>query len=236
MRDPDLPIDVDDLIARIDRPDGEPLDLLTDAVFLSGQLGELADDVVDHFVKKAREAGASWAEVGRSIGVSKQAAQKRFVKGRGWRRPGKGGLFTRFAGDARIMVRQAVANAEELGSDEVNTLHLVMALAAPESGSAYRAIAGLSTSADEVVDAARDAVGGPSGSSKKRHLPFAADAKKVLQLALRETIRLGSRPIETGHVLLGLLRDEESPGARILNQHGVSHEGAETWLDENGLL
>ena len=42
----------------------------------------------------------------------------------------------------------------------------------------------------------------PSG-----HLPFAAEAKKSLELALREAVRLHSNSITANHLLLGLLRN-----------------------------
>ncbi|MFJ1459664.1 Clp protease N-terminal domain-containing protein [Nocardia sp. N2S4-5] len=44
------------------------------------------------------------------------------------------------------------------------------------------------------------------GSMTFGHIPFTRDAKKVLELSLRETISGGADRIEAGHVLLGLLR------------------------------
>src|SRR5512145_1643543 len=77
----DIPTRLDDLIEYTKRhqPDGNALQHLTDAVVVSERLGELADHLVGHFVDQARKAGASWTEIGRAMGVSKQAAQKRFV-------------------------------------------------------------------------------------------------------------------------------------------------------------
>ena len=48
---------------------------------MAGQLGELADHLIGHFVDQARRAGASWTDIGRAMGVTKQAAQQRFVRG-----------------------------------------------------------------------------------------------------------------------------------------------------------
>ena len=42
-------------------------------------LGEVADHLIGHFVDQARRSGASWTEIGKCMGVTKQAAQKRFV-------------------------------------------------------------------------------------------------------------------------------------------------------------
>jgi hypothetical protein len=230
----ELPVDLEQLISFIDRPEGEPLRLLTDAVIASGRLVELGDDLVDHFVQRARQAGASWADIGQSIGVSKQAAQKRFVSGRpaGFRRSRRG-LFTRFDTSARVTVKHAVQVAHDVGSPEITTLHLVLGLNDPRAGRSSSALAAVTRSPDSLAEAARDGLGEPRASSTTGHIPFADDAKKVLELALREAIHSESRNIGSEHILLGLLRDERSPGAMVLGQQGVSRTAVEAWLDEN---
>ena len=55
---------------------------------------------------------------------------------------------------------------------------------------------------------------------RRKHLPFTADAKKSLELALREAIRLGSKEIHGGHLLLGLTR-AESPARTVLADAGA---------------
>ncbi|MGH2687524.1 MAG: Clp protease N-terminal domain-containing protein [Actinomycetota bacterium] len=47
---------------------------------------------------------------------------------------------------------------------------------------------------------------GPRGSLRTGHIPFTADARKALELSLREALALECRSIEAGHILLGLLR------------------------------
>src|SRR3712207_7555210 len=74
-----IPVKLDDLITTIKKVHTEPLDQLADAVLAAEHLGELADHLIGHFVDQARRSGASWTEIGRSMGVTKQAAQKRFV-------------------------------------------------------------------------------------------------------------------------------------------------------------
>jgi hypothetical protein len=70
---------LDDLINAIRQAHDEPLDQLTDAVIAADALGEIADHLIGHFVDQARRSGASWTEIGKCMGVTKQAAQKRFV-------------------------------------------------------------------------------------------------------------------------------------------------------------
>ena len=78
------PVRLDDLIEAITKVHSEVLDQLSDAVIAADHLGEVADHLIGHFVDQARRSGASWTDIGRSMGVTTQAAQKRFVaKGTG---------------------------------------------------------------------------------------------------------------------------------------------------------
>jgi ATP-dependent Clp protease ATP-binding subunit ClpA len=58
---------------------------------------------------------------------------------------------------------------------------------------------------------------GPVGG----HIRFSRRARKVLELSLREAIRLGHRDIAGEHLLLGLVREGEGLGAKILVVLGV---------------
>ena len=73
------PVRLDDLIAAVKKVHSEPLEQLADAVLVAQHIDEVADHLIGHFVDQARRSGASWTEIGRSMGVTKQAAQKRFV-------------------------------------------------------------------------------------------------------------------------------------------------------------
>ncbi len=73
------PVRLDDLIEAIKKVHTDALDQLTDAVLAADHLGDVADHLIGHFVDQARRSGASWTDIGRSMGVTKQAAQKRFV-------------------------------------------------------------------------------------------------------------------------------------------------------------
>jgi hypothetical protein len=75
-----FPLPLDNMISYVQalRPDSGPLDNLTDAVVIGSRLDEQASALISHFVDQARRSGASWSEIGAHMGVSKQAAQKRF--------------------------------------------------------------------------------------------------------------------------------------------------------------
>src|ERR1700735_5555847 len=96
------PVRLDDLISYVKSQDGTPLDHVSAAMRVSEHVGEVADHLIGHFVDQARRAGASWTEIGQSMGVTKQAAQKRFVPkatewpvppdGAGWQGRADGGV------------------------------------------------------------------------------------------------------------------------------------------------
>ncbi len=53
-------------------------------------------------------------------------------------------------------------------------------------------------------------------------IPFTCRAKKVMELSLREALRLGHKNIGTEHILLALVRDGEGLAACLLEESGVS--------------
>ena len=202
------PIRLDDLISAIKQVHDEPLDQLSDAVLAADHLGEVADHLIGHFVDQARRAGASWTDIGRSMGVTKQAAQKRFVP-KPDLDPSQG--FTRFTERARNALAAAMNEARATGHDEIGTPHLVLGLLhEPESLGTSLLLAGGLT-ADAVRRAATAALPPPAGSVPDL-IPYDAEARKALELTFREALRLGHNYIGTEHLVLALLEREAGDG------------------------
>ena len=210
----DPPVRLDDLIEAITAVHAEPLDQLTDAVLVADHLGSLSDHLVGHFVDQARRSGASWTDIGRSMGVSKQAAQQRFVPklpeqpGDLWPQAG----FGRFTERARSVVAASQTEAHAAGNDRITPAHLVLRHhAAPESIAAWGMApqgppaAAVRTTATAALPPAVD--GGTAG-----HVPFDAASKKVLERTFREALRLGHNYVGTEHLLLALLEQEGDDG------------------------
>jgi ATP-dependent Clp protease ATP-binding subunit ClpC len=55
-------------------------------------------------------------------------------------------------------------------------------------------------------------------------IPFAGRSKRTLELAAREARSLGHTRIGAEHILLGLLRDEEGIGARVLAAFDIDYQ------------
>jgi len=101
------------------------------------------------------------------------------------------------------------------------------------------ALAALGIDLDEVRRRAEEAFGpGALERSRRRrsprwggYIPFTKDAKKALELGLREAIGLGHNYIGTEHILLGLLR-AGGPAHDVLTGRGVGLEVARVIVDE----
>jgi len=81
------------------------------------------------------------------------------------------------------------------------------------------------------LDRTRAALGGKAGRLFG-HIPFEGSAKKALELALREAIRLGHDHIGTEHILLGLIHTEGGAAHHVLAARGVRLEAARAVVEE----
>ena len=206
---------------------------LGEALVVSLRMKALGDELVGHFVDRARASGATWEEIGGLLGVSKQAVQKRF---RTTALRNRGGLFgTRFSDEAREAVRSALTHAQVLGSSNLETRHLLLGLIDVSKGRASRAIADIGASVEEIRSVALADLASAEGSRTGGHIPFAQESKKALELALREALRLGDRHIGSEHILLGILREQKSPGARILIDRGITRKALEDRIQDKPL-
>ncbi len=218
---------LDDLIDAIKKVHNDPLDQLSDAVLAADHLGDVADHLIGHFVDQARRTGLSWTDIGRSMGVSKQAAQKRFTpKDPGTATdldPNQG--FNQFTPRARNVIAAAHNEAKSAGSTEVTPAHLALGLLSePES-------LAITLLASQQVDAAaiREAVTLPAPADETPDLvPYDAAARKALELTFRHALRLGHNYIGTEHILLALLEVENGDGP--LTAAGIDRDRFESDL------
>lgn len=221
------PVRLDDLIDGIKKAHEDVLDQLSGAVVTADCLGELADHLIGHFVDQARRSGASWTDIGRSMGVTKQAAQKRFVpKGEpAAMDPSQG--FGRFTDQARNVVVTAQNAARTAGNDTIGPAHLVLGLLAEPDALAATSILAQGVTLDAVRQAAVAAMP-PAVENAPELVPFDGRARKALELTFREALRLGHDYVGTEHVLLALLELED--GAGLLAGLGVDKSAAEATI------
>jgi hypothetical protein len=219
------PVRLDDLIDVIKTVHAEPLEQLTDAVLAAESLGEIADHLIGHFVDQARRSGASWTDIGRSMGVSKQAAQKRFVP-KADLDPSQG--FHRFSEQARAAVVASMNEARAAGTAEIGPAHLVLGLLDVPDGVACRALAAQGVDPERIRPEIAAALP-PRAADTPPVIPYDGRARKALELAFRAALRLGSPGVGTGHLLLALL-EEDRDGDGLLGRLGVDPAAADAFV------
>jgi hypothetical protein len=219
----DFPVPLDNLIKYVQalHPDGGPLDRVSDAASVSADLSEESDALLGHFVDQARRSGATWNEIGEAMGVTKQAAQKRFV-------PGRHGDFSRFTERARTTMASARLLA---GDSDVRAAHLGSAALLDPAGIAAKMVgragltpaqvyAALGTAAPEQPLAA-DAT--PAGLAD---LATDESGREALKSAVKAALRLRHNYIGTEHLLLGVIDAGGPAGAALAAGLGLTSETA----------
>ena len=207
-----LNLHLTELITQLDGElgDANDLDKISEAQRRAHTLTDLGDQLVGHYVEAARQSGASWTQIGDAIGVSKQAAQQRWVPAN----------FARFTQRARNVVVLAQESARGRGEDHIGTEHLLIGLLGEPEGVAGQVLIELAGSARAVTGA----LAAPVDERRKNlraHLPLTEHAKRALSTASQESLALLHNYIGTEHILLGLVAVPEGRAATVLTGLGI---------------
>ena len=203
----EFPVPLDNLISYVKalHPGGGPLENVSDAFAVSTQMDEQADALIGHFVDQARKSGLSWSQIGGAMGVSKQAAQQRFVPTRAADLFPKGAKpFSRFTDRAARVFLAAGTRGAGTGRRRPPRGRPAHRASWPgREGSRRRrrdTRAGLRRRRGRPRPA-----GGEAGPAELLDLTIDESAKTALKEALKSALRLGHNYIGTEHLLLGVL-------------------------------
>jgi ATP-dependent Clp protease ATP-binding subunit ClpC len=135
-------------------------------------------------------------------------------------------MFERFIDRARRVVDLARHEARTLGHDHIGTEHILLGLIDEGGGVGSTALTSMGINLEGMRQAVQDSIGrGAQPPPESEHIPFSPQAKKVLELSLREANRLGHNYIGTEHLLLGLIR-QGGGAAQLLAGAGVDYDRA----------
>ena len=229
----EFPVPLDNLIAYVKalHPNGGPLENVSDAFTVSTQMDEQADALIGYFVDQARKSGLSWSQIGGAMGVSKQAAQKRFVptKAADLMRDNPA-PFSRFTERAR---RTLAAAGQLAGTGPVGAPHLAAALLSEPEGIAAKAVAAAGLTPEQVYAAVGT---GPAPQASNAtpalllELNLDESTKEALKGTLRSALRLGHNYIGTEHMLLGIV-STGGPVTDALTGLGLAPQRAEELIN-----
>jgi len=129
-------------------------------------------------------------------------------------------MFERYTERARRVVFFARYEASQYGSPYIETEHLLLGLLREDRALAKKFLN--EVNAEEGIRA--EIEGGITQReriSTSVEVPLTSESKRVLTLAAEEANRLGHRHIGTEHILLGLLRVEDSLAGTVLHARGA---------------
>jgi hypothetical protein len=225
----ELPISLDNLISYVKslHPHGDQLQNLADAFAVSAQIDDQSDALIGHFVDQARRAGASWSQIGASMGVSKQAAQKRFVSA--W----ESASFDRFTMRTRSALAAAARAAAASGAGPVDTTHLVAGLLSERDGIGAKIIHGAGLSDEQVLAALGVELpdGDEAGAEPAalREMRFTEAGRAAFRSALTAALGMSHNYIGTEHLLLGILNAHDETAHKLI-ELGLTAEVAQQRL------
>jgi ATP-dependent Clp protease ATP-binding subunit ClpC len=132
-------------------------------------------------------------------------------------------VFERFTERARQVPVLAQDEARAFRHDYIGTEHLLLGLLREGDGVAARVLDSLGIEIEDVRERLA-AIVPPGEEETTGQIPFTPRAKKMLELSLREALSIGHNHIGTEHLLLGLTRDPEAVGSKILSDLGHEPE------------
>ncbi|MHB1296685.1 MAG: ATP-dependent Clp protease ATP-binding subunit [Anaerolineae bacterium] len=128
----------------------------------------------------------------------------------------------RFTRRARQSLSLAQEEARRMNHSYIGTEHLLLGLLREEEGIASRVLTDLGLSVTQVRRAVEHMVG--RGDREPATLQLADQSKQVLALAIEEAKRVGHHYIGTEHLLLALVRGQDTIAASVLQSLNVNKE------------
>jgi len=135
-------------------------------------------------------------------------------------------MFEKFTDRGRKVIIYAREEAERHQNDYLGTEHLLLGLLRDEDGIPVSVLRKLGLNTEQIrLEVERNLPGG-MGNLAFGEIPFTPRAKKVLELAIEEARLLGHNYVGSEHLLLGIIREEEGIGGKILRNLGSHLLGA----------
>ena len=143
----------------------------------------------------------------------------------------------KFTPRAEEALRLSQEAAGDLGHGYVGTEHLLLGLIREEDGIAHSVLMEAGLNDEMIVEIIKKSVGaGLPGSNPAQGLT--PRAKRVVEIAMEDSIRGGFNDVGTEHLLAGILREGNNMAVRILRTAGkeTTSEGCLSFPGEYGLV
>jgi ATP-dependent Clp protease ATP-binding subunit ClpC len=130
-------------------------------------------------------------------------------------------MFERYTEKARRVIFFARYEASQFGASQIEAEHILLGLIREDKNLTHRFFHRSAASIESIRKEIENHSVLRERIANHVDLPLSSAAKRVLAYAAEESERLGNRHIGTEHLLLGLLREENSSAAEILYERGL---------------
>ncbi len=208
---------------------------------LSALRSELAD-VERTQAARALANGSSFGAIARALGISRQAAHRRYRNLAGGEPPPepqpRGRMLV--TSEARTAVRHARAEATELGATVVGSEHLLLGVLHCRRASVSCVLRDLGVELEHARECAQPTI--ESGLPEEDGVPAAVPAgpkgisdyaKRVFEQSLREAVARGDGFVGVEHVVLAALQDPDGGAVRTLAALDVTPQQVYAGLAEH---
>ena len=169
-----------------------------------------------NLVQRALRGGASWSQVARALGITKQAAHRKY------RHLFEQPLAAALAGskilattDARRSVQFAREEAARLSQPAIGTEHVLLGILRCQQSGAAKALNALGVTLESARLCLQTTLPGlPPGATEGETVTV--QAGRILERAVREAAKRGERLVGVEHLLLALLSDSRNGAVQTL--------------------
>jgi len=198
------------------------------------------DQIEPELVARALQAGATWSDVARALGVSKQAAHRKhreLARTLQLSSPG-GGPKILVTAEARRAIQFARDEARQLGQPAVGTEHILLGILRCRGSHAVQALNALGVTHDAArlfVQPTMPGVPehGAGDAAAADRQGVTSHARRILEGSLREAVKRHEGYIGVEHLLLALLTDSRNGAVQTLEALKTTPKAIRRQLEED---
>ncbi|MFP4698528.1 MAG: ATP-dependent Clp protease ATP-binding subunit [Eubacteriales bacterium] len=130
-------------------------------------------------------------------------------------------MMGRFTERAQIAINLSQESAKQLGHGYVGTEHLLLGLIKEGEGVAARVLKSHGITEESLLEKINQLIVSNNVQTKEPE-DFTPRSKRVIEISLREAVKMNTTLIGTEHLLIAILRESDSIAVRLLSTMGAS--------------